>query len=107
MSKENITQEFRLQNIERRSSYLIEEIIQNELMSKKHKKVYRVLNYIENLLILVSTVTGCLYVSAFASLVGNSIEITRSAIGLKTCVITAGIKKYKSITKTKKRSMIK
>ena len=76
-------------------------------MSKKHKKVYRVLNYIENLLILVSTVTGCLYVSAFASLVGNSIEITRSAIGLKTCVITAGIKKYKSITKTKKRSMIK
>ena len=64
----------------------------NELMSKNHKNVYRVLNYIENLLILVSTVTGCISISDFASLVGISIGITSSAIGLKICVITAGIK---------------
>ena len=61
-------------------------------MSKNHKNVYRVLNYIENLLILVSTVTGCISISDFASLVGISIGITSSAIGLKICVITAGIK---------------
>ena len=61
-------------------------------MSKNHKNVYRVLNYIENLLILVSTVTRCISISDFASLVGISIEITSSAIGLKICVITAGIK---------------
>ena len=61
-------------------------------MSKNHKNVYRVLNYIENLLILVSTVTRCISISDFTSLVGISIGITSSAIGLKICVITAGIK---------------
>ena len=72
-------------------------------MSKKHKKVYRVLNYIEHLLILISTVTRCVWISTFASLVGFPIRITSSAIGLKICVITAGIKKYKSIIKKKKK----
>ena len=62
-------------------------------MSKKHEKVYRVLNYIENLLILLSTVSGCVSVSAFAALVGIPMEITSSAIGLEICVITAAIKK--------------
>ena len=52
------------------------------------------MNYIENLLILLSTVSGCVSVSAFAALVGIPIEITSSAIGLKICVITAAIKKY-------------
>ena len=76
-------------------NYSIEEINQNELMSKKHKKVYRVLNYIDHLLILVSTVPGCVSISAFASLVCIPIGITSSAIRLKHFVITAGIKKHK------------
>ena len=41
--------------------------------------------------------------SSFASLVGVPIGITSSAIGLKICATTAGIKKYKSIFKKKKR----
>ena len=49
MSEENISQEFRLKNIDETRNYLIEKINQNELMSKKHKKVYRLLNYIEHL----------------------------------------------------------
>ena len=72
-------------------------------MSKKYEKLCKVLNYIEHLLILVSTVTGCVSISAFASLVGIPIGITSSAIGLKICAITAGIKKYKSIIKKKKK----
>ena len=72
-------------------------------MSKNHKKVYRVLNYIEHLLILVSAVTRCISVSAFAYLVGIPIGITSSATGLKICAITARIKKYKSIIKKKKK----
>ena len=43
------------------------------------------------------------YISAFASLVGIPLGITSSAIGLKLCAITAGIKKYKSIIKKKKK----
>ena len=75
-------------------------------MSKKHKKVCRVLNYIDHLLILISTVTGCASIPAFASLVGIPIGITSFAIGLKICAITAGIKKYKSIIKNKKHDKL-
>ena len=38
MTEENISQEFRLKNIDETRNYFIEEINQNELMSKKHKK---------------------------------------------------------------------
>ena len=83
-------------------NYLTEEINQNEFMSKNLKKVYRVLNYIEHILILISTVTGCISISAFASLVDIPIRNTSSGIGLKICAITAGIKKFKSIIRDKK-----
>ena len=52
---------------------------------------------------LGSTITGCLSISAFSSLVGISVGITSSGIGLKNCAITAGIKKYKSIIKRKRK----
>ena len=55
------------------------------------------------MLILNSTVTGCVFISAFASVVGIPIGIMSYAIWLKICVITAGIKKYKSITRKKKK----
>ena len=103
MSEENINQEFRLKNTNETKNYLIEEINENELMGKKHKKGYRVLNYIELLLTLISTVNGCVLISASSSLVRISIGITSSAIGLKIRVITAGIKKYKLRIKKKKK----
>ena len=61
------------------------------------------MNYIDHFLILISTVTGYTSISAFASLVGIPIRIMSSAIELKTCAIFAGMKKYKSIIKEKKR----
>ena len=67
---------------------LIEEINRNELMSKKPKKFCRSLNYIENSLILISTITRC-------------ISNTSSAIEL-----IAEIKMYKS-TNTKKYKYVK
>ena len=60
-----------------------------------------------NPLFLASTITGCISIYVFASLTGISIRITNSAIGLKICTITAGIKKYKPIIKKRKRSMMK
>ena len=72
-------------------------------MSKKHKNVCTTLHYIENFLILASTITGCISVSVFASLFGVPIGITSSAIELKIFAITAGIKKYKLIIKRKKK----
>ena len=95
MPKKNINQEFRLKKTNETRNYLIEEINQNELMSKKHKEVCRVLNYINHSFIVISTNTGCVSISAFASLVGIPIGIASSTIGLNICVITTGIKKYK------------
>ena len=79
----------------------LEEIKQNELMSKKHKKVWTTLNYLEHFLKFASTITGCISISASASLIGIPTEITSYAIALKACAINAGIKKYKSIIKKK------
>ena len=47
MSEENISQEFRLKNIDETRNYLIKEINRKELMSKSHEKVCTTLNYIE------------------------------------------------------------
>ena len=50
------------------------------------------MNYIDHSLIVISTITGC---------------VTSSAIRLRICVITAGIKKYKSINKSNKKKHAK
>ena len=92
MTEQNISQEFRLKNIDESRNYFLGEIKQNESMSKKQKKGCAVLNYIENFLILASTITGCISISAFASLNGIPIGITSSAIGLRICAINAGVK---------------
>ena len=76
-------------------------------MNKKYKKTWKYLNYVENLLFLVSTVTGCVSISAFASLVCVSVCITSSAVGIKACAVTAAINKYKSIIKKKKKKHVK
>ena len=57
----------------------------------------------EHFLILASTITGCISISAFASLLDIPIESMSSAIGLKNSAIAAGVKKYKSIIKKKKK----
>ena len=71
------------------------------MISKKHKKICTTLNCVEHFLILASTITEFISISAFTSLIGIPIEITSSAIGLKICAITAEIKK--SVIKKKKK----
>ena len=57
----------------------------------------------EHLLILASTSTSCVSVSAFASLLCVPVSIASSAVGIKLCAITAEIKKYKSIIKKREK----
>ena len=56
-------------------------------MSKKNRKVCTTLNYIGHFLILASAITGCVSISALASLIGIPIGISSSVIGLQICVI--------------------
>ena len=53
------------------------------MISKKHRKVSTTLNYIEHLIIPASTVTWCVFNSAFASLGGILVGIANPAAGLK------------------------
>ena len=98
-----MSQEFRLKNIDETRNFFLEEIKQTEVMSRKYKKVCTILNYIEDFHILAFTITGCISISSSISLIGILIGITSFAIGLKTCAITARIKKYKSIIKKEKK----
>ena len=96
-----MNQEVRLEKIE--ETYLIKEINQNELMNKNYKKVCRVLNYIDYLFIMISTITGCVSISDFDSLVGIPIGVASSAMGFKICPIAGWIKKNNSIIKKNRK----
>ena len=97
MTEENRSQIFILKSIDETRTYFIQEINHNDLMSKKYKNVFTVLNYIEQSLILTSTVTRCVSISASAFLVSIPTDISGSAVALKFFAISAGIKKYNSI----------
>ena len=62
-------------------NYFVEEVEQNELMSKNYKKIFTTLNYIEHFIILASAVAGCSSLSA--PLLSIPMGIMSSAIGLK------------------------
>ena len=81
MVKENKSQEFRLKNMHETRNYFIKEINQNDIMSKSHNNFRTNLNYIAY--------------TVFNSLLGISIGITSSIIGLKIYEINAGIKKHR------------
>ena len=72
-------------------------INQNEMIGLRN------VNYINHLVILASTITGCVPVSTFVSLVGIPTGITSSTVGLKICAIVAAIRKYKSIIQKKRK----
>ena len=92
-----------MENINETRNYFLEDIAENELTSRKHRKIRAIPNYIECILILASTVNGSILISAFASMFGIPIGITSSVTGLKICAMAAGIEKYKSIIKKKQK----
>ena len=103
MAKQNVSIDFRLKKIDETRNYLLEKIKQNDLMSQKHKKASGALNCFELFLVFVSAISRCVWISAFASLVGVPIVIASYSVGLNTCAITARIEKNKSIIKEKKK----
>ena len=96
-----------MENIDKKRSYFIKEINQNDLISKKQKKVFTALNYIEHLLVLTSVITRCVLISAFTSFVGIPTGILSCRVRLKIYAITTGIKKYESMIKQNMTNMTK
>ena len=92
-----------LKKVDETRRYTLDGISHDDLTSKKYNKTCQYLIYVEHLFILVSTVTGCVSFFAFASLVCVPVGISSSAVGIKLCAITAGIKKCNSIIRKKKK----
>ena len=59
--------EFRLRKVVETTNYLLDEIKNNDLKSEKYERLCKNLNYVEHVLILASAITGCVWISAFAS----------------------------------------
>lgn len=74
-------------------------------MIKKHKKLYfnKILNYIEQPLILVTAISGCISISSFATLIDILIGTASSAVALKIYVITMELKNQSRFFKSRKR----
>ena len=60
--------EFRLKKL-MKQEFIFQKKKNNDLTREKHKKACKYLNYVEDLLILTLTVSGCVSSSAFTSLV--------------------------------------
>ena len=65
------------------------------------------LNYFEHFIDFVYAVSGCVSISAFASLVGILISITSSPAGLKISAITQELKSINQLSKKEKSMIIK
>ena len=72
------------------------------MTSKKQEKI-TFFKYIEHILTLASSVTLCVSISNYTSLLGVLIGIMSSAVELKICAITTVIAKFKSIVKKKEK----
>ena len=62
-------------------------------MREKHKKICRNLNCFKNFSNFISAISSCVSSSKFASVISVLVRIMSSAVGLKICAISAGIKK--------------
>ena len=80
---EEVSLEFRLRKIVETRNDLLDITKHNDLMSGNYKKTCKYLNYVEHLLNVVSTVTGCLSISRFDSLVAIPVGIASSTVGIK------------------------
>ena len=60
--QKTIGQEFKLREIDEKK-YFIEEMTQNEFISKRHRKICKTLNYTEHWFMLASTITGFVSIS--------------------------------------------
>ena len=84
MTEKNINQDFLLKAVDEKRNYFIEEIKRNEIISKKHKNVCKILSYTEHLLFLASAISECVSISAFNSLVGIPVGISSSTTTIKS-----------------------
>ena len=110
---ENLTGQtkYRLNEITKIKDYFNQEINQRKLCSKKLSKYVAAFSYIDNVLIVLSATCGGVRIISSASVAGAPVGLAGASFTL-IFSLTTGItkklkKKFSSMTKTKRKSMIK
>ena len=96
-------QQFRLNKINEIKDYLIAEIKERELMSKRLSKYIAFFDYFDKSLIVLSVTTGSISVALFATVIGAPVGITSASFSLAFSICTGIIKKLLKTTRSKKK----
>ena len=100
-------EQFRLNKISEVEEYLVVEIKERELMSKKPSKYISFFDYFDKSLIILSVTTGRVSIASFATAIGAPIGITSASFSFAFSLRTGLVKKLLKATRNKKRSIIK
>ena len=106
IDRTNLTDQtkFILNEISKIENYVREEINQRKSCSKKLIKCLAAFDYIDKVLIVLSSTSGGVSICTFTSVVGAPIGITSPSFTLIFSLTTGIIKKLLSITRNKKKN---
>ena len=88
-------------------NYFHQEINQRKSFSKKLSKYVTAFDYIDKILIVLSATSSRVYIISSASVVGTPAGIASASFALIFSLTTGIIKKLLSITRNKRKSMIR
>ena len=94
---------FRLYEIKRIENYFINEINERKSCSKKLSKYVTTFDYIDKILIILSTTSSGISIISFTSIIGEPAGIASASFTLIFSIITGIIKKLLNITRSKKK----
>ena len=105
IDKTNLTKQtkIRLNKITEIENYFHQEINQRKSCSKKLSKCVATFDYMDKILIVLSTTTGGVSIISFTSVVGAPVGIGSASFTLNFSLAIGIIKKLLSITRTKKK----
>ena len=92
---------FRLDEISKIKNYFIEEINQRKSCSQKLNKYITTFDYIDKVLVVVSTTSGGVSIISFTSITGAPVGIASASFTLIFSLTTGIVKKLLNITRKK------
>ena len=98
---------FRLSEITGIENYFHQEIHQGKLCIKKLSKYVTFFDYIDEVLIFLSAITRRVAIISFTSVVGATVRIASASLTLIFSLTTGIINKLLSITRNKRKSIIR
>ena len=109
MNKTNLTEQtkFRLDVISNIENCFYEEINQRKSCSKKLSKYFVAFGYIDKMLIVFSATSGAVTIISFKSAVGTPIGRASASFILIFSLTTGIVKTLQSITRNKRKSIIR